>query len=279
MSSSASQTAQRLGWSMADRILFPARNCHGRPQPYGDVQQHSPEVIEITGQLGVPSHNRLMPSIHLRSGLGFAVVAMFLSCAAFGTAPHVEAIGPPDATAVSDALRQSVSAKGYRVTMDDGWSAEFWFAKALKLQKKDSAAALYPELSDGQFIGVVRFLQGTSDFRGQSLAAGFYTLRYQMLPQDGNHMGVAPNPDFLLASPVADDARPEQAYPYRKLVALSAKSTGTGHPAVIALESAGQPGTVAKEDNNGNIIFSVDVMLPAGASEKLGIVIKGAAAQ
>lgn len=87
-------------------------------------------------------------------------------------------------------------------------------------------------------------------------------------------MGVAPNPDFLLASPVADDARPEQAYVYRKLVALSAKSTGTGHPAVIALEGFGQPGAVTKEDN-GNIVFSVDVP----ASEKLGIVLKGAAAQ
>jgi hypothetical protein len=117
-----------------------------------------------------------------------------------------------------------------------------------------------------------------SDFRGQSLPAGFYTLRYQMLPQDGNHMGVAPNPDFLLASPVADDARPEQAYVYKKLIALSAKSTGTGHPAVIALENARQSGAVAKEDN-GNIVFSAAVPTSAGASEKLGIVIKGAAAQ
>jgi hypothetical protein len=91
-------------------------------------------------------------------------------------------------------------------------------------------------------------------------------------------MGVAPNPDFLLASPVADDARPEQAYVLRKLVALSAKSTGTGHPAVIALENAGKAGTVSKEEN-GNVVFSVEVSSPAGTGETLGIVVKGAAAQ
>lgn len=116
-----------------------------------------------------------------------------------------------------------------------------------------------------------------SDFRGQSIAAGIYTLRYELLPQDGNHMGVAPNPDFLLASPAADDSRPEQLYVPRKLVALSAKATSTGHPAVIALETAGEPSSVVKGED-GSVVFTVE--LPgAGAKQKLGIVIKGTAAQ
>ncbi|HEY1732139.1 MAG TPA: hypothetical protein VGG15_10340 [Terriglobales bacterium] len=201
-----------------------------------------------------------------------------MTCTGLAASPKVERMGPLTGSGISDALRQSVAGKGYRITLEDGWTAEFWFVRELKTEKKDVPGALYPELSNGEFVGVVRFPQGMSDFRGQTLPAGFYTLRYQSLPQDGNHMGVAPNPDFLLASPVADDARPEQAYVYRKLIALSAKSTGTGHPAVIALESTGQSGAVTKEDN-GNVVFSADVSAPAGASEKLGIVVKGAAAQ
>ncbi len=219
-----------------------------------------------------------MNSPILRFPRRLAALVAVLSCVALAASPKVEHIGAPAANAISDALRLSVTEKGYRVTLEDGWTAEFWFARELKTEKKEVAGALYPELSNGEFVGIVRFSQGMSDFRGQSLPAGIYTLRYQMLPQDGNHMGVAPNPDFLLASPVVDDARPEQAYVYRKLIALSAKSTGTGHPAVIALETAGQPGTLTKEDN-GNVIFSAAVPGPAGASEKLGIVIKGAAAQ
>ncbi|HME31737.1 MAG TPA: hypothetical protein VKG65_03185, partial [Terriglobales bacterium] len=99
-----------------------------------------------------------------------------------------------------------------------------------------------------------------------------------LLPQDGNHLGVAPNPDFLLAIPVASDPNPEQSYLYRKLVALSAKTTGTSHPAVIALDSAGEPGSIVKDTQNVKV-FTVVVATSAGATEKLGIVVKGAAAQ
>jgi hypothetical protein len=213
-----------------------------------------------------------------RSARRLTAIILLLTCAAFAGSPKVEHIGPLPASAVSAGLRQSVADKGYRVTLVDGWTAEFWFARELKTDKKDVPGALYPELNNGEFVGVIRFPQGMSDFRGQSLPAGYYTLRYQLLPQDGNHMGVAPKPDFLLASPVADDARPEQAYVLRKLVTLSAKSTGTGHPAVIALENAGKAGTVSKEEN-GNVVFSVEVSSTAGTGETLGIVVKGAAAQ
>ena len=212
----------------------------------------------------------------LRTLSYLSVVVLLTSCVAIAAAPKVEPVGPP--SNLSDALKQVVAAKGWRVTLDDGWAADFWFARQLKTEKKDVPGALNPELSNSEFVGVVRFAQGMSDYRGQSLPAGTYTLRYQLLPQDGNHMGVAPNPDFLLASPVADDARPEQAYVERKMVALSAKSTGTGHPAVIALESAGKPGSIVKEES-GDVVFSVDVPAADGSMVKLGIVVKGAAAQ
>src|SRR5580704_3405510 len=200
-----------------------------------------------------------------RSARRLTAIILLLTCAAFAGSPKVEHIGPLPASAVSAGLRQSVADKGYRVTLEDGWTAEFWFARELKTDKKDVPGALYPELNNGEFVGVVRFPQGMSDFRGQAVPAGFYTLRYQLLPQDGNHMGVAPNPDFLLASPVADDSRPEQSYVYRKLVAVSAKSTSTGHPAVIALESACEPGNVTKQDN-GNVILSDGIPAADGST-------------
>ena len=218
-----------------------------------------------------------MNLFRLSTRLCLAVVVVVLANgAALAADLKVEPIGAPEN--LSSALTQAVAAKGYRVTLDDGWTAEFWFARQLKSEKKDVPGALNPELSNSEFVGLVRFPQGMSDYRGQSLPAGTYTLRYQLLPQDGNHMGVAPNPDFLLASPAADDTRPEQAYAERKMVALSAKSTSTGHPAVIALEIAGKAGSVAKEDG-GNIIFSVEVPAADGSSVRLGIVVKGAAAQ
>src|SRR5271167_319251 len=161
------------------------------------------------------------------------------------------------ATGASDELKHAVEDKGYRVTLNDGWTAEFWFAKQLKTAQKDVPGALYPELANAEFVGVVNLPKGMTDFRGQAIPAGAYTLRYQLLPQDGNHMGVSPNPDFLLAIPIASDPNPEQGYLYKKLVGLSAKSTGTNHPAVIALDTAGEAATVAKEAQR--MVFSVAI--------------------
>jgi hypothetical protein len=209
--------------------------------------------------------------------LAIAVLLVITSCVSFAASTKVERTGALSGNGVSDAARQAVDDKGYRVTLEDGWTAEFWFARQIASQEKDSPEALYPKLAPSAFIGIVRLAQGMSDFRGQSIAAGTYTLRYELLPQDGNHMGVAPNPDFLLAIPAADDSRPEQLYVPRKLVALSAKATSTGHPAVIALDAAGEASSVVKQED-GSIVFTVEVPT-TGAKQRLGIVIKGTAAQ
>jgi hypothetical protein len=209
-----------------------------------------------------------------------------LSCVSptiLGAAAQADRIGALSAPGASDALKQAVEEKGYRITLDGGWTAEFWFTKqrktAAKDNAKDSPGALHPELANGEFVGVVNLPKGMTDFRGQAIPAGVYTLRYQLLPQDGNHMGVTPNPDFLLAIPVASDPGPEQSYLYKKLVALSAKTTGTNHPAVIALDTAGDSGKVA-EEAPGLLVFTVTVPSSgASVTEKLGIVVKGTAAQ
>src|SRR5271166_5897614 len=211
------------------------------------------------------------------SGLLWVVVMACIALSACAAAAQVQRIGGLSAAGASDALKHSVEDKGYRVTLDDGWTAEFWFVSKIKTATKDVPGALYPELANGEFVGVVSLPKGMTDFRGQAIPAGVYTLRYQLLPQDGNHLGVAPNPDFLLAIPIASDPDPEQSYFYKKLVALSAKSTGTNHPAVIALDSAGEPGSIAKEANL--TVFTVTLTTSAGAPEKFGIVVKGAAAQ
>lgn len=197
-------------------------------------------------------------------------------CAA---AAQVERVGALNAAGVSDALKQAVEDKGYRITLGGGWTADFWFAKQIKTAAKDVPGALYPDLANAEFVGVVSLPKGMTDFRRQAIPPGVYTLRYQLLPQDGNHMGVAPNPDFLLAIPVASDPDPEQGYLYKKLVALSAKTTGTNHPAVIALDTAGDPGKVVA-DTQGVVVFAVPVPSSgASATEKLGIVVQGAAPQ
>jgi len=207
------------------------------------------------------------------------LAVFFLSSQLFAAGPTVERIGSLSAPAASDDLKKAVEDKGYRVTLDDGWTAEFWFARALPSAGKESSGALYPWFANGEFVAVANFPKGASDYRGQALPPGLYTLRYQYLPQDANHLGVSPNPDFVLAIPAGADAIPGDNLPLKRLVALSAKSTGTAHPAVFAMAAAGTPSAVAKDDQ-GMIVLTVEVPTASDkAAKKLGIVIKGQAIQ
>lgn len=201
---------------------------------------------------------------------------LICTAAAFAQSPTVDRIASapeglsPDVTA-------ALEEKGYRVKFDDGLTAELWLAKNVKVGNNGASDALYPELTAGEFFGVLRLPRGMTDFRGQAIPAGTYALRYQLLPQDANHLGVSPNPDFLLAIPAASDSKPDAVYPYSKLVALSAKSTGT-HPAVIALEKPGDPATATFNDDK-QLVLTVGVSSGTGKPKLIGIVIKGQAAQ
>ena len=207
------------------------------------------------------------------------LLAAGLAAPVYAAGSTVERTGPLVAPGVSGDLQKAVEDKGYRIVLDDGWTAEFWFARRLATATKDAVGALYPELTNGEFVAVVNFSKGSTDYRGQAVPVGTYTLRYQYLPQDANHMGVSPNPDFLLAIPLAADSDPAVELPFKKMVSLSAKTTGTAHPAVIAMATAGSPATVAKDDQ-GLTIFTVEVPTSeSGKTEKLGIVLKGQAAQ
>jgi hypothetical protein len=189
----------------------------------------------------------------------------------------VERIGKAVVAGLSPDVASAVEERGYRITSDDGSSAELWVVKELKVATKDAPDALYPGISNGEFVGVINLPKGMADFRGQAIPPGAYTLRYQYVPQDANHMGVSPNPDFLLAIPVASDAAPEVELAFRKLVSLSAKVTGT-HPAVIALAPTGEPGQAGFDQKV--LVFTAPVK-PAGGDQpkKIGIVLKGQASQ
>jgi hypothetical protein len=213
----------------------------------------------------------------------FILTALFLVCvlavSVSAAGQSVERIGPLSFTSPAGEIKHAIGDKGYRVALGDGWTAEFWFARALPASTNAAPGALYPELGNGEFVGVVSFPKGTSDYRGQAIPPGTYTLRYQYLPQDANHMGVSPNPDFLLAVPLALDDNPGENLPLKRLVGLSSKATGTVHPAVIAMAATGVPANMSK-DNQGMVILTVEVAGAApGKPEKLGIVVKGQATQ
>jgi len=207
--------------------------------------------------------------------LCFALCASFLTSAAFAAQPKIESIGAVPG-AIPPAVKSGIADSGFRVTLDGNVLAEIWPAKSAISEKNGSASALYPEFATGGFYGVISFPNGAADFRGQKISAGTYTLRYELLPGDGNHMGVAPNPDFFLLVPVDLDPAPANKITYATLVNMSAKASGTAHPAAFSLAEAGDKVPGAETNDQGYVIATVPIGTANGRI-KVAIIVKGTA--
>lgn len=194
----------------------------------------------------------------------------------------VESIGPLTDSAVPDSVRQSLDAKGYRLTLDDPKSTcELWLRKSVPVQpKKDEQAVVYSELAESTFAGVIHFPQAAADFRGHQIPAGFYTLRYELMPDDGNHLGAAPNRDFLLLIPAQSDPDPSATFKFQDLVAMSAKTSGMKHPSVLSMVPADKAaGPTVTKDDEDHWIFSSTLKLAQDGELPFALIVKGTAQQ
>lgn len=161
---------------------------------------------------------------------------------------------PPDglAPAVSAVLAQP----GTRIHNPDGSVlCEVWMRSEVPAGTGSSEANVaYPSIPHGALLGVIRFPANGSDRRGQTIKPGVYTLRFSLYPVDGAHQGVAPQRDFLILVPAADDSDPAAMPEYAELMKWSQKASGTPHPAVLSiappLEDAPNPGFVKEGEHD-----------------------------
>ncbi len=215
--------------------------------------------------------------------LVLAVLLLSLAPLLFAAAgAKVEPIGPLTDVVASDALKKALESTGYRVLLDDGseW-CKVWLAASVSTSgKTDVEGALFPQLAESTLIGVISFSKTATDYRGQEIQPGLYTLRYELLPNDGNHLGVADNRDFVLLIRAADDPDPAAKFDFKQLVALSRKATGTGHPGPINLvQPASDTAPAISNDGQEHWVFADKLKMQTGAPLLIGIVVKGKAAE
>src|SRR5437588_12319444 len=141
---------------------------------------------------------------------------------------------PPNELAA--AVRTALSFAGIRVTGPSGPLCDIWLGKAVpgKANAPQTLGVVFPQLAQGTLVGAIRFPNSLKDYRKQLIKAGVYTLRYALLPDNGNHMGVAPQRDFVLASPAAAD-QDAATLTIDQTIAMSRKATGSNHPSVWSL--------------------------------------------
>jgi hypothetical protein len=188
------------------------------------------------------------------------------------------------ASALPDGVPSSLSAvlqsPGINIVSQSGkpWCG-LWFRKELpKTSESAGANAKYPDLHTGLMVGILRFPSESTDYRGQVIKAGTYTLRYALIPQDGNHMGASPIRDFLLLTPSAEDASsPDAEIAFDDLMKMSRKATGTNHPGVIVLgfppESSEGPGLF--QDDMEHWVYKTQIPLKPSGNLWLAIVVYG----
>lgn len=175
-----------------------------------------------------------------------------------------ETLGACSDKALADGIRNALQPQGTRLVDSKGTAvAEVWLRRNVPL-KSGASDANYGSLAEGTLVGLLNFPAKGSDFRGQPIKPGLYTLRYAQIPQDGNHMGAAPQPNFLLLSPAAADKSPD-AISKEALIKLSRQASGSNHPAVLMLIPATGASSVQQNDQ-GHV--AVVIKTQAGGSDK-----------
>ncbi len=204
------------------------------------------------------------------------VVVSFLgawSTAVWAADPQLEKSGaPPDS--IGAAIKDQLQPTGLKIQVDGKVLGEFWMRKELPTAEGSNSGLgiHFTGVPDGTFAGVVQFPESWKDYKGQTIPAGVYSLRYGIEPADGNHMGVSTYRDFLLLVPVADDKDPSAKYTTQDLIKLSVKASGTNHPAVLALFPVYDEVTDAKLYKNESDQWTLAV--PFGGT-RLGVVLLG----
>lgn len=170
------------------------------------------------------------------------------------------AASPPQELAAP--VRALLSDQGIRVVGPNGVHCEIWLRKEMPANPSAPPVlgVAYPGLPEGALVGAVRFAAAASDFRNRAIQPGVYTLRYGRHPVNGDHMGVAPYRDFLLALPAAADGSDEPKA-FDPLVALSSKASGTTHPSVWSLmppeeKPAALPAVVEHPDEGFWVLYA-----------------------
>jgi hypothetical protein len=207
-------------------------------------------------------------------------IAFVIAPTAAAQAYKVEQAAAPAPQELSSAVRAVLGDQELRVSGPDGLICEIWVRKTVpaKAPGQDLGVA-YPQLDEGTLVAAVKFASTLKDYRKQEIKSGVYTLRYALTPINGNHQGVAPQRDFLLAIPAAVDQDPANVTE-AQTIELARKSTTTNHPSVWCLMpgegDASAPAGVSHDTSDEFWIVNFTATF-GSAPTRIGLVVNGTA--
>jgi len=194
----------------------------------------------------------------------------------------VEKVSDAAPSELSAAMRDAVSGEALRVSDGANVLCEIWLRKSVPVLAKPvtDLGITFGQIAEGTFVGAIRFPQQVQDFRNQPIGAGVYTLRYALIPVDGNHVGVSQQRDFLLISPAGADTDPA-TITRDETLDLSRKATGTNHPSPWSLmplpgaAPAAFPAMVHQQEDSDIWILEFQLTPASGGPVPMGLVVAG----
>jgi hypothetical protein len=196
-----------------------------------------------------------------------AVLFAAASVAANGVTVTKHTNPAPDEIAA--AVKAALAPGGATAKVSDT-TIDFWWVKSLDAKGKD-----WSTVAEGTLVGAMKVSAPLKDIRGRTIKPGTYLLRYATQPQNGDHLGVSPHREFLLATPAAVDTQPA-ALGHDAAVELAAKTVSITHPAVLSLDppvASEAPLTVIQTDaGHTAVVFEVPT---AGAALRFGLILVG----
>ena len=139
---------------------------------------------------------------------------------------------------VSEAIRKLLQPKAVQVLNGNTPVFEFWFSSEVPLKSRPAADKALEAIPETAVLGAVTVGSGQRDYKDNEIAAGVYTMRFGLQPQDGDHLGTADYSYFALLIPANSDVRPDGFATAKAMAKASSHGTASEHPVVLSLRPA-----------------------------------------
>jgi hypothetical protein len=174
----------------------------------------------------------------------------------------------PAPSELAPAIRAALQNDGVKIVAANGSVVcEVWLRTAAPSGPPATELGItLTTIPHGALLGAIRFPSQGTDRRSLPIKPGVYTLRLSYFPPDGNHQGIAPQRDFFLMSLAADDTDLNAAPNFADLTKMSARATGTNHPASLSVwkAEASQAAGFVKEGDSDWILYTKIGDIPIG---------------
>jgi hypothetical protein len=180
----------------------------------------------------------------LPAAASLVFVSLFLAAKLATAADHTVQVGekPPPKEA-AESIRAVLQAKAIQLKTGEKPALELWLRQEVPLKTKPSSASeALGAIAETTLLGIVSLSGDFQDYKGNDIPKGVYTARLGLQPQDGDHLGTADFPYFMVLIPADSDKDLNGIDKFKPMVKASGKAIPSGHPAVLSLRPASGEG-------------------------------------